>query len=158
MNDFPLHLAEKLQQRIAENALRTPGTTAGLIDFSSNDYLGLAASDQLFEVTHQLLLQRNIKVNGATGSRLITGNHALYNEAETLLAQFHEADSALIFNSGYDANVGFFSAVPQKGDVVLYDEYIHASIRDGLRLCGAQSYKFQHNDKESLYKLIERYR
>lgn len=158
MNDFPLHLAEKLQQRIAENALRTPGTTAGLIDFSSNDYLGLAASDQLFEATHQLLLQKNIKVNGATGSRLITGNHELYNEAETLLAQFHEADNALIFNSGYDANVGFFSAVPQKGDVVLYDEYIHASIRDGLRLCGAQSYKFQHNDKESLYKLIERYR
>lgn len=158
MNKFPAHLTEMLKRHRAEDTLRTPGTTGGLVDFSSNDYLGLAASTVLFEAAHQFLQQKKLLVNGATGSRLITGNHPLYLEAEERIAQFHKAECSLIFNSGYDANIGFFSSVPQKGDVVLYDEYIHASIRDGLKLSGAQSYKFAHNDKETLYKLVERYR
>ena len=60
----------------------------------------------------------------------------------------------MIFNSGYDANVGFFSAVPQKGDFILYDELCHASIRDGIQLSHAKAYKFKHNDFEDLEKLI----
>jgi 8-amino-7-oxononanoate synthase len=60
----------------------------------------------------------------------------------------------LIFNSGYDANVGFFSAVPQRNDVILYDELSHASIRDGIQLSNAKSYKFQHNDFEDLERII----
>ena len=94
--------------------------------------------------------------NGATGSRLLTGNHSLYTETETSIAQFHHSDSALLFNSGYDANLGFFSAVPQKGDYILYDELIHASIRDGIQLSNAHSYKFKHNDVEDLERLIEK--
>jgi 8-amino-7-oxononanoate synthase len=158
MQDFPAHLSEMLARHKAENSLRPPGTTGGLVDFSSNDFLGMASSPALFEATGKFLQQKNIAVSGATGSRLITGNHMLYLEAEEIIARFHQSDCALIFNSGYDASVGFFSSVPQKGDVVLYDEYIHASIRDGLKLSGAQSYKFSHNDKEALYKLVERYR
>jgi 8-amino-7-oxononanoate synthase len=158
MEKFPAQLSEILARHKAENSLRTGGTTGGLVDFSSNDYLGLASSEALFSATHDFLQQKKLVVNGATGSRLITGNHPLYIEAEELIADFHQSECSLIFNSGYDANVGFFSSVPQKGDVVLYDEYIHASIRDGIRLSGAQSYKFAHNDKESLYKLVERYR
>jgi len=156
---LPVALAEKLAQREADNALRIPGIVdQGMADFSSNDYLGLAASEELFEATHTYLIENKVASSGATGSRLISGNHKLYNVAEKYIAHFHQADSALIFNSGYDANVGFFSSVPQKGDVVLYDEYIHASIRDGLRLGGATAYKFAHNDRESLLKLVERHR
>lgn len=158
MDTFPKSLAEKLAQREAENALRTPGSTGKLTDFSSNDYLGLAASEELFITAHELLEGMGVKQNGATGSRLISGNHALYDDAEKAIAEYHDAESALVFNSGYDANLGFFSCVPQKGDVVLYDEFIHASIRDGLRLSGAASFKFPHNDKTALYRLVERHR
>lgn len=158
MESFPKSLTEKLQQCEAENALRTPGSTGQLIDFSSNDYLGLAGSEELFITAHELLLGMGVKQNGATGSRLISGNHALYDDAEKAIAEYHEAESALVFNSGYDANVGFFSCVPQKGDIVLYDEAIHASVRDGLKLSGAASFKFAHNDKEALYRLVERHR
>lgn len=156
MESFPESLSSKLNQRIAANALRSLSPQSNLVDFSSNDYLGFSANAELYNKSHQLLLNKGISSNGATGSRLITGNHSLYEETEAYIAAFHQADTALTFNSGYDANVGFFSAVPQKGDVVLYDEYIHASIRDGLRLSYAQSYKFSHNDCSELEKLILR--
>ncbi|MFZ4679504.1 MAG: aminotransferase class I/II-fold pyridoxal phosphate-dependent enzyme, partial [Flavobacterium sp.] len=97
------------------------------------------------------------KVNGATGSRLLSGNHELYQETEQFIAEFHRAESALIFNSGYDANIGFFSAVPQRNDIILYDELCHASIRDGIQMSNAKAYKFQHNDLEELEKLITKF-
>jgi len=115
-------------------ALRKLGSTNNLIDFSSNDYLGFAVSKTIFDNTHQYLVDNNLKINGATGSRLISGNHSLYQKIEDSLATFHNAESALIFNSGYDANVGFFSSVPQRGDIILYDEFIHASIREVTHL------------------------
>ncbi|MGX7668808.1 aminotransferase class I/II-fold pyridoxal phosphate-dependent enzyme [Flavobacterium pedocola] len=157
MKPFPKTLNEKLEQRIQSNSLRKLPEATGLIDFSSNDYLGFAHDSELFEATHQLLLDRNIKSNGATGSRLLSGNHVLYQEAETFIAGFHQAESALIFNSGYDANVGFFSAVPQRGDVILYDELIHASIRDGIQLSHAKAYKFGHNDFEELNDKLNKF-
>ena len=104
-----------------------------------------------------MLLDKDIKVNGATGSRLLSGNHALYSETEDFISQFHQAETALIFNSGYDANIGFFGAVPQRNDVILYDELCHASIRDGIQMSNAKSYKFPHNDLEELEKLITKY-
>jgi 8-amino-7-oxononanoate synthase len=79
-----------------------------LIDFSSNDYLGFAKSETIFDTVHRFLSDRNIKSNGATGSRLLSGNHILYAETEAFMAEFHQSESALLFNSGYDANVGFF--------------------------------------------------
>lgn len=145
-------------KRKEDSALRQLPAISNLIDFSSNDYLGLAQSESIFDQTHQLLRDRNFKTNGATGSRLLSGNHPMYTETENMLAQFHQSEAALIFNSGYDANIGFFSSVPQKGDLILYDELCHASIRDGIKMSNARSYKFAHNDFEDLEKLILKFK
>ncbi|HLA54625.1 MAG TPA: pyridoxal phosphate-dependent aminotransferase family protein [Flavobacterium sp.] len=154
---FPENLNAKLEDRKQNNAFRKLSDTHNLIDFSSNDYLGFARSEAIFQQTHELLRDRNITANGATGSRLISGNHGLYPETENAIAKFHDAESALVFNSGYDANVGFFSSVPQRSDIVLFDELCHASIRDGVRLSNAKSYKFSHNDLEDLENLIQKH-
>ncbi len=151
-------LKQKLDNRIKNNSLRLLTDSNGLIDFSSNDYLGFASSKTIFEGAHRLLVGKTIQKNGATGSRLLSGNHKLYVETEKILADFHNAEEALTFNSGYDANVGFFSAVPQRGDVIFYDELIHASIRDGMQMSNAKSYKFKHNDIENLKFQVERNR
>ena len=154
---IPNPLQQKLDLRIETNTLRKlPFPTNG-IDFSSNDYLGFAKSQEIFDNTHQYLVDKNIKVNGATGSRLISGNHHLYTLTEDFIAQFHNSEASLIFNSGYDANVGFFSSVPQRNDIILYDELCHASIRDGIQMSHAKSYKFQHNDYEDLESLLKRF-
>ncbi len=157
MKNFPTSLSRKLQQRKANNAFRQLSDTNHLIDFSSNDYLGFAKCETIFDGAHQYLVDKNIKVNGATGSRLISGNHQVYQETENYIAQFHQSESALIFNSGYDANVGFFSSFPQRNDIILYDELSHASIRDGILMSHAKAYKFEHNDFEDLEKLIVRH-
>lgn len=154
---FPKNLTTKLEARKQNNALRQLSFSKELIDFSSNDYIGFSKSESIFQETHQYLMANNCIQNGATGSRLLSGNHKLYSETEDYIAQFHQSESALIFNSGYDANVGFFSCVPQKGDFILYDELSHASIRDGIQLSNAKAYKFQHNDYEDLEQLILRF-
>jgi 8-amino-7-oxononanoate synthase len=157
MKQFPKSLQQKLQQREEKNALRQLPIANDLIDFASNDYIGFAKNETIFHETHQYLLDKNIKVNGAAGSRLLSGNHALYNETEDFISKFHQAEAALIFNSGYDVNIGFFGSVPQRNDVILYDELCHASIRDGIQMSNAKSYKFLHNDLEELAKLITKY-
>jgi 8-amino-7-oxononanoate synthase len=154
---LPKSLSDKLQQRTQQHALRALSAPKNGVDFASNDYLGFATNTHLFSNTHQFLVDQGKMQNGATGSRLLTGNHDLYAVAEQAIAHFHQAESALLFNSGYDANVGFFSAVPQKGDIILYDELCHASIRDGIRLSHAKAYKFQHNDTEDLDRLLSHY-
>jgi 8-amino-7-oxononanoate synthase len=156
MNSLPKNLTTKIETRKLNNAFRTLSTQNNLIDFSSNDYLGFSKSESIFNKTHQLLLDKNININGATGSRLISGNHSLYTETEAFIANFHQSETALIFNSGYDANIGFFGCVPQRNDIILYDELCHASIRDGITMSHAKSYKFNHNDYEDLEQLIIR--
>jgi 8-amino-7-oxononanoate synthase len=156
--NLPKKLQEKLQQRIENQSLRELPSQNDLVDFSSNDYLELSSDAIIFQQAHEYLLKNNIQQNGATGSRLISGNHKLYKEVEAFLCEFHESESALIFNSGYDANVGFFSSVPQRGDVILFDELSHASIRDGIRMSHAKSYKFKHNDLDDLKDQLERSR
>ena len=156
MKKLPEILSNKLNVRLQNNALRKLPQETDLVDFASNDYLGFSNSKLIFDTTHQYLLEHNQIQNGATGSRLLSGNHSIYKTAEDYITQFHQAQSALIFNSGYDANVGFFSAVPQKGDLILYDELCHASIRDGIQLSNAKAYKFQHNDLEDLERLLAR--
>lgn len=147
---FPKKLYQKLKKREENNALRGLPEAQNLVDFSSNDYLGFAKNEEVYANTFQLSLQKNISQNGATGSRLLSGNYELYNQLESFLCTYHNAESALVFNSGYDANIGFFSCVPQRGDVIFYDEYIHASIRDGITMGNAKSYKFKHNNLEDL--------
>lgn len=151
---LPENLNQKLENRKQSNALRQLPIENNLIDFTSNDYIGFSKSETIFKQTHHYLFENGITQNGATGSRLISGNHYLYQITESFIAAFHDAESALIFNSGYDANVGFFSAVPQRNDVILYDELSHASIRDGITMSNAKSYKFNHNDFEDLERLI----
>ena len=157
MENEPKSVQQKLQLRQEQNALRTLLNPNNGIDFASNDYIGFAKNETIFHQTHQFLLDNHIKENGATGSRLLSGNHVLYPETEEYIAKFHQADAALIFNSGYDANVGFFSSVPQRNDIILYDELCHASIRDGIQMSHAKAYKFGHNDFEELEKLIQKY-
>ncbi|WP_339646518.1 pyridoxal phosphate-dependent aminotransferase family protein [uncultured Salegentibacter sp.] len=147
---LPLKLAKSLEKRKDENALRSLKKNAQLIDFSSNDYLGLASSAKVYNGAHQILEQNNLLRNGATGSRLLSGNHKIYDLAENFLAEFHKTEAALIFNSGYDANIGFFSSVPKRGDFIFYDELVHASIRDGISMSNAKAYKFRHNNIEDL--------
>jgi 8-amino-7-oxononanoate synthase len=157
MQEFPKSLQQKLQHREEQNALRKLPIANDLIDFASNDYIGFSKNESIFHQTHQFLLDKNIRLNGATGSRLLSGNHILHLEAENFIATFHQSDAALIFNSGYDANVGFFSSVPQRNDVILYDELCHASIRDGIQMSNARAYKFGHNDFEQLEKLLQKF-
>ncbi|MFT7071672.1 aminotransferase class I/II-fold pyridoxal phosphate-dependent enzyme [Patiriisocius sp. Uisw_017] len=155
---LPVKLRNKIEGRKAENALRILGGQKNLIDFSSNDYLGFSSSKIIFKKTLEILKHHKLEVNGATGSRLLSGNHALYNEAEDVITKFHNTEAALIFNSGYDANIGLFSSVPQRGDLILYDELCHASIRDGIRMSNAKAFKFKHNDLNDLTKNIENLR
>lgn len=156
MKTLPYSLTKKLSARAESNAIRKLSATNALVDFATNDYLGFSNDESLFNATHDFLLSENIMKNGATGSRLLTGNHNLYPLVENFIAHFHQVPSALLFNSGYDANVGFFSSVPQKADCILFDELCHASIRDGIQLSNAQSFKFKHNDYEDLERLLKR--
>jgi 8-amino-7-oxononanoate synthase len=142
-------LEKKLQERIDKNALRELKLPANKIDFCSNDYLG---------VVYNNLLENKIDAHlktGSAGSRLLAGNYMLVEKTEQQIAAFHKAETALIFNSGYDANIGVLSCVPQKGDIILYDQLCHASIRDGIRLSFAQSFSFAHNDIDELEKKLQ---
>ncbi|MEH6703425.1 MAG: pyridoxal phosphate-dependent aminotransferase family protein [Galbibacter orientalis] len=150
MTNFPKKLSKKIETRKLENAFRVLPEASNLIDFSSNDYLGFSNAELIFSETQNILKERSIYSNGATGSRLISGNSLFYTEVEKEISTFHNSEEALVFNSGYDANLGFFSSVPQRGDIVLFDEYIHASIRDGIRLSTAKAFKFKHNDLKNL--------
>lgn len=145
MNEDFLH--KKISERQAQDAYRVLQPASAAIDFCSNDYLGIVTGDMLHADTAHYK-------SGSTGSRLLTGNDALTEETESLIAAFHQADAGLLFNSGYDANTGLLSSVPQRGDTVLYDWLSHASIRDGLRLSLAQSFSFRHNDLDDLEKKL----
>lgn len=151
----PLHLSSFLNERTGKGLLRALRAVNPHIDFSSNDYLGFASRDIL---AGKLAEINSMFKTGSTGSRLISGHSQLFNEVETGIALFHHADAALLFNSGYDANVGLLSSVPQKNDLVLFDELIHASVYDGIRLNHARHYKFRHNDTGHLQELLTRHR
>lgn len=146
---------DKLSKRRMENSLRTVVATNDLIDFTSNDYLGIARNEAIFSEASKMVGAAQVLKNGATGSRLLSGNHELYAQLEHLLCDFHESKSALVFNSGYDANIGFFSCVPQRNDIIFYDALIHASIRDGIKMGNARSIKFLHNDLSDLRNKCE---
>ncbi len=156
MEKLPKKLQSKLSERSKDGSMRSLKTSGGLIDFSSNDYLGFSRKKAILDTTTATLKESNLQENGATGSRLLTGNHSLYKQLEDFLARYHNSESALVFNSGYDTNIGFFSSVPQRGDTILYDELVHASIRDGIKMSNAKSYKFKHNNIDDLRVHIDR--
>lgn len=147
-------LNERLEKRLQENSLRKLTVHPDLIDFTSNDYLGFARSEELFKLINdrtESLPHRN----GATGSRLLSGNSAYTEAVEKKLASIFKSEAALIFNSGYTANQAVLSSIPQKGDTIIYDEYAHACIRDGARLSYASRFSFLHNNLEDLEKKLK---
>lgn len=146
---FDQHLQQKLDEKKAAGTLRSLIYATGKIDFSSNDYFGFAQSGLLNSI------DANALPSGATGSRSITGNSALAEATEQLIADFHNRQAALIFNTGYMANVGLFSCIASKGDTFISDEYIHASIIDGMRLSHANRLRFKHNDIADLEKKLQ---
>jgi 8-amino-7-oxononanoate synthase len=161
MNDD--FLLKKLNERQQHNAFRRLLLPDGKIDLCSNDYLGIVRN-QLIEKKQAQVFADDFKEwepgihwysHGSTGSRLLAGNYALVEETEKMLAAFHEAEAGLIFNSGYDANLGLLSCVPQRGDTIIYDYLSHASLRDGIRLSFAQSFSFRHNDLADLEKRLQ---
>ncbi len=119
-----------------------------LIDFCSNDYLGFARSEKLSKNT--IKSSAKLKSNGSGGSRLLAGNSVYAENLEKYIAKFHNSEAGLIYNSGYDANVGLFSAIGQKGNIIIYDELIHASVHDGMKMSAATTYLFKHNDLKHL--------
>jgi 8-amino-7-oxononanoate synthase len=101
------------------------------VDFSSNDYLGIARN-QSFRAQVRRAFQTCEDFTGATGSRLLSGNSPQAENLERIAASFHDADSALVFNSGYDANLSLFSCLPRAGDVIVYDESVQYHFRTTL--------------------------
>lgn len=146
MNDG--FLDKKLQERREAHALRSLTSAVPPVDFCSNDYLGMVRNKRIEQAFAGSL------PHGSTGSRLLSGNYPLIEQVESQVAAFHEAEAALIYNSGYDANVGLLACVPQKNDVVIYDRLSHASLRDGIRLSFASSFSYHHNDVADLEKKL----
>ena len=141
--DAKLH--KKLSERQEKGTLRSLSSFDGYIDFFSNDYLGCSKYSSVA-----------VSVSGSTGSRLLSGNSEKYEQLEKGFATFFRSKAALHFNSGYDANLGIFSTIPQKGDTIFYDELIHASVRDGARLSWAKSFSFRHNDLLHLEERLQK--
>ncbi|TMW55456.1 hypothetical protein Poli38472_010338 [Pythium oligandrum] len=159
-------LQAALRRRERVGTLRTLQTQDdACIDFFSNDYLGFARSKELQDRIHsrreelKTTKPRLMQV-GSTGSRLISGNHAFFTQVESELAAFYGCEAALLFNSGYAANLGVLSSLPGASDVVLYDELVHNSCHEGLRLSRAyanqNTFAFQHNSLEHLEIQLKR--
>jgi 8-amino-7-oxononanoate synthase len=141
-------LRGKLQERIENNSLRQLRQFSGMVDFSSNDYLG---------INHNGLLKpffNGQEDHGSGGARTLSGNYRLIEETEEMLATFHRAEAGLLFNSGFCANLGVMSCVPQQGDTIIYDQLSHASLRDGIKLSKAESFSFRHNDLNDLERRL----
>ena len=142
-------LAQLKAREAAGNLRRLPQDVQG-VDFYSNDYLGLArlslpAAPRVIPTAPDV--QRR---NGATGSRLLSGNSTAAEDLERMLAGFFETPATLLYNNGYMANLGLLSALPGRQDTVLYDSLSHACIKEGIRLSPAKRFPFRHNDLDDL--------
>ena len=125
------------------------------MDFSSNDYLGLSGHPRLIEAARRALDRFGAS---SSASRLLSGDLEIHHQLEERVARFKNKDSALIFNSGYQANVGIISSLYGEGDLILSDRLNHASIIDGILLSGARSFRFRHNDPCHLEDILRKER
>lgn len=155
MDNAEQFLKQKLNERKVKNKLRELTYSELPFDFCSNDYLGFARSKVLKQLIEEETSRLSNVKNGATGSRLLSGNNPYTEETEQLIANFHASAAALLFNSGYDANVGLLSSIPQRGDTIITDELIHASLIDGARLSYAERFRFKHNDINNLEQKLK---
>lgn len=145
----------KLRTLDAKGRARTLSGRRG-IDFTSNDYLGLAGSTRL-EAAARAALDRGVAV-GSGGSRLLRGNHPEHEALEGEAAAFFGADRALYFGSGYAANVAILSTLPLRADIVVHDSLIHASAHDGIAAGKAMGVSAQHNDVDAFESAIRKWR
>ncbi|GEC16416.1 8-amino-7-oxononanoate synthase [Nitrobacter winogradskyi] len=144
-----------LQALADKGRLRTLRGRSG-VDLASNDYLGLAESEELRQAAADALA-RGVPV-GSGGSRLLRGNHPEHEALEREAAAFFGAESALYFGGGYVANFAIFSTLPQRGDLVVHDELIHASVHDGIRRGRAEFVSARHNDADAFDAAIVKWR
>lgn len=152
MNRAEQYLAAKLNERTQAGTLRSLRTQQGEVDFYSNDYLGLVTTGALAQLMHPLLFGGT----GSTGARLLSGNTVFAEALETRIAHFHKAEAALLFNSGYDANIGMLGSIAARNTTILYDELCHASIIDGIRLALCNhKFKYRHNDMADLERRLQ---
>jgi len=135
-------LASKLAYREQQGLKRNLSYISG-VDFCSNDYLGFSRCSVLnSKILKYIQESDNFFLNGSTGSRLISGNSKLVEELEEQIADFHGGSCSLLFSTGYMANVAVASSLAGRNDTFFYDELVHASTRDGIRLSGAKSISF----------------
>ncbi|MDR6131896.1 aminotransferase class I/II-fold pyridoxal phosphate-dependent enzyme [Chryseobacterium sp. SORGH_AS_1175] len=146
---------KELGKRIENGTFRTLNPKAEGIDFYSNDYLGFARSKDLRELILMEISQHPECLSGSTGSRLISGNTAYLTETEKYIARQHGFSSALLFSSGYQANLALYSSLPGRHDIIIADEQIHRSVHDGSRLSFAKKIRFRHNDTGHLEQILE---
>ncbi len=131
------------------------------INLSSNDYLGLAGDSALIEEFYSARTEANTMdrfAPGTASSRLLTGDLQLSHELESLIAGLYGRESALLFNSGYHANIGILPSLLTKHDLILSDKLNHASIHDGLQICRAEFKRFRHGDYHHLETLLQTHR
>jgi len=147
------YYSDRLEQQRLRGLYRTMTVQdSGLADFQSNDYLGYSRAIFSGEI------DPGSPSGGATGSRLISGNHPIHEETERNIASYFNAPAALLFPSGYQANLGLLSCIGHRNDILLYDEYIHASVHDGMKLSAMHKYAFPHNDLAGLEEKIKIHR
>ncbi|TDJ06160.1 MAG: pyridoxal phosphate-dependent aminotransferase family protein [Deltaproteobacteria bacterium] len=146
---------KKLLERFDQGIIRDLPKIKGGADFHSNDYLGHAGAFDLKETVKAALEDHPL---GSSGSRLLSGNSKLVMDLEDELAIRFNAPSALLFNSGFDLNIGLLSSIPQDNDIILLDQNIHASLRMGAKLSSASRNYFRHNDLEHLKDRLKFYR
>lgn len=125
-----------------------------MLNLSSNDYLGLSRDTRLRKEFLTRAMEEYLPLSSAS-SRLLTGNFPVYTELEELLASSYGKESALVFNSGYHANVGILPALADKDTLILADKLVHASLIDGIRLSGAAYKRFRHQDYEQAEHILQ---
>ena len=125
-----------------------------LLNLSSNDYLGLGDDNELLE-GYGRRFRKSLHAMTSSSSRLLTGNHPLYDQLEKALAALYGRQSAMVFNSGYHANIGILPALCNRHDLVLSDRLNHASIIDGMKIAESPYQRFRHCDYDHLEELLE---
>ncbi|XOV94039.1 MAG: aminotransferase class I/II-fold pyridoxal phosphate-dependent enzyme [Bacteroidota bacterium] len=142
-------LKKKLDERYSSGNLRQLPRQSGLMDFVSNDYLGLARNAELASIIR--ITEDEIRpVIGSTGSRLLSGNHPFYEEVENQLKSVFDSEAVLVFNSGYHANQSLVSSIAEKGDTIIYDQLSHVCLKEGAWLSKADTIAFRHNNLNDL--------
>jgi 8-amino-7-oxononanoate synthase len=126
-----------------------------VINFASNDYLGLAGDDRLIQAAIAATQEYG---TGSTGSRLITGHRPLHRELEQAIAQLKQTEDAIVFSSGYLANLGAIAALVGKRDLILSDQYNHSSLRNGAILSGATLRDYAHCNVENVREILQQQR